>query len=160
MLWDTRITLSFGGSDTMIFVNGSMKSENEGSCWTWIGLIPDAPKSRAVTLWPEDLSNAATLYQDHAPWPASWINTKCFFPTIGIWEEAAQIYDDSVIHDWVALMVLKVATKLRNIRKYTTSFTGLMRSIFSLLSFSFSLDFIADVLEQSHSTWPQSDFGM
>ncbi|MCD9560457.1 hypothetical protein HAX54_019139 [Datura stramonium] len=29
---------------------------------------PEAPKSRAVTLWPEDLINAIILYQDQAPW--------------------------------------------------------------------------------------------
>ncbi|CAN1188405.1 hypothetical protein LINPERHAP2_LOCUS39309 [Linum perenne] len=47
------------------------------------GLIPEAPKSIAVTLWPACSSKGTTLYQHHAPWQAPWTNTKCIcFPSI------------------------------------------------------------------------------
>lgn len=76
-LWPTRITVSCWGRASMKSINGLKKSDIDFRLLTCWGSTPEAAKSIAVTLWPDDLIRATSLNQDQAPWQEPWTSTKC-----------------------------------------------------------------------------------
>lgn len=77
-LCPTRTTFSLGASDAKRSNKGLEYSENVWMSSMSCVSMPEAARSRTVTLWPADSNSGLSLYQHQAPWPIPCTRTKWF----------------------------------------------------------------------------------